>query len=261
MRITFLGSGGAFCDHRVNYQNNAVIDTAEGPVLLDCGTTAVQSLRELSISPHDVHAVLITHLHADHASPETLAGVRYYTGPDRRPSFQRTRLLGPSDVIEPLMGSLVPFMDEYLVSESAFARGGATAILDPVIGGEHEIGGVRFRFFRVAHVSGSGVDKPAYGVEIDDGTRRVLWSGDTTLEPEWLARATAQSDVARVFHECTFAPKWGPPVHTHWEDLCAVPAHITERVTLMHHTRVPEDVDISCVAGAAERHQVFTFDE
>ena len=34
MRITFLGSGGAFTDFRVNYHNNALSHTAEGPVLL-----------------------------------------------------------------------------------------------------------------------------------------------------------------------------------------------------------------------------------
>jgi hypothetical protein len=81
MRITFLGSGGAFCDFRVNYQNNAVVHTEEGPVLLDCGITALQSLKELGIGAHDIRGVLITHLHADHASPAVLVGERFYKSP------------------------------------------------------------------------------------------------------------------------------------------------------------------------------------
>ena len=35
MRITFLGTGGAFCDYRVNYQNNAMVETSQGQVLID----------------------------------------------------------------------------------------------------------------------------------------------------------------------------------------------------------------------------------
>ena len=70
MKITFLGSGGAFTDYRVNYHNNALVETDAGLVLLDCGFTACQSMRELGIHPSKIHTVLFTHLHGDHASPE-----------------------------------------------------------------------------------------------------------------------------------------------------------------------------------------------
>ena len=72
MQVTFLGSGGALCDHRVNYQNNALIEGPGGLLLLDCGTTAAQSLRELGVHACAVDAVALTHLHGDHASPEQL---------------------------------------------------------------------------------------------------------------------------------------------------------------------------------------------
>src|SRR5687768_15770661 len=99
MRITFLGSGGAFTDYRVNYHNNAVVETDAGPVLLDCGTTAVQSLRELGIDRARIAAVLLTHLHADHASPEQLLWERYYGSGGGPPPYLSTPIVAPPDVL------------------------------------------------------------------------------------------------------------------------------------------------------------------
>jgi ribonuclease BN (tRNA processing enzyme) len=257
VRITFLGSGGAFTDFRVNYHNNALVYTGEGPVLLDCGLTAVQSMRELGIPPWGVHTVLVTHLHPDHASPGQLAVERYYGGPDDRPGLLRTRIAAPADVLHPLVGALVPYLDEYPGPDGGLRRGGTEALIDASEGGQFEVGGVRFRYFRVPHVTGGTVDKPAYGLEIDDGRSRVLWSGDTTLSLAWLAKAASDSRVVRVFHDCTFTPRRRGAVHTHWEELVALDPALTERVTLMHHTAVPPGLELGRFAGAAARHEVF----
>ena len=256
MRLTFLGSGGAFCDFRVNYQNNAVIDTEEGPVLLDCGVTALQSLKELGIRPHDIRAVLITHLHADHASPALLVGERFYKGPDRgSASFLPTPILAPPDVVEPLVASLVPFLDEYQDRSGVIRPGGTSAMVEPRALLETEIGGTRFRFFRVPHVVGSNVDKPAYGVEIRDARHTFVWSGDTTFSPKWIERTVESADI--LFHECTFVPRARSTVHTHWPELASVPPEVGRRIVLMHHTAVPPGVDISAVRSAAARHDTF----
>ena len=256
MRITFLGSGGAFCDFRVNYQNNAVVHTEEGPVLLDCGITALQSLKELGIRAHDVRAVLITHLHADHASPAVLVGERFYKSPDGRgASFLPTPIMAPPDVIEPLMGSLVPFLDEYQDHSGAIRGGGTRAMVEARTVTETEIGGTRFRFFRVPHVVGVAVDKPAYGVEIGDARNKVVWSGDTTFSPDWIQRTAESVDL--LFHECTFVPRDRATVHTHWPELASLPSEIRRRIVLMHHTAVPAGVDVSSVRAAAARHDTF----
>lgn len=257
MRVTFLGTGGAFTDFRVNYHNNALIETEEGPVLLDCGLTAVQSMRELGVERTAVRAVLFTHLHGDHASPETLVWERFYSGPDGMPAFLGTTFAAPPDVLDPLGASLRPFLNELADQEGTFRNSGYDALITPIPTSEIEIGGVRFRFFRVPHVSGPGVEKPAYGVEIDDGRSLVLWSGDTTLSRPWLEAAVGRARLSRIFHECTFMPRIRGTVHTHWEELVELPQELLERITLMHYTSVPDWVDISCVAGAAKRHQSF----
>jgi len=257
LRITFLGSGAAFCDHRVNYHNNALVQTAEGPVMLDCGLTACQSLRELSVPASQVRAVLFTHLHADHASPEQLAWERYYRRGAGEPVCQRTPLVAPTDVVMPLLKSLHHFMDEYTARDGVVHRGGVNAIFEPTCATEVEIGGVRFRWFRVEHVAGPGVDKPAYGVEIDDGESRVIWSGDTRFSPRWLRRVAGDPQVVGVFHECTFQPPFQGTVHTHFEELSGLEPDLLGQITLMHHTEVPAGTDIGAFSGAAARHQVF----
>ena len=257
MRITFLGSGGALTDFRVNYHNNALVYTDEGPVLLDCGLTAVQSMREIGVDRTSLRAVLFTHLHSDHASPESLIFERFYSGPDGLPAYQTTELVAPPDVIAPLGQCLRPYLNEFADQSGDFRPGGYEALCRPIETMDTEIGGVRFRFFRVPHVSGGGVDKPAYGLEIDDGKTRVYWSGDTTLSHRWLDAALAQDRVARVFHECMFMPRFRGTVHTHWEELDTLPDELKARVTLMHYTVVPAWAELGALAGAARRHETF----
>lgn len=257
MRVTFLGSGGAFTDFRVNYHNNAIVHTAEGPVLLDCGLTAVQSMKEIGIERSDLRAVLFTHLHGDHASPESLIFERFYSGPGGAPGFQRTKLVAPADVVQPLCASLHPYLNEFADESGDFREGGVDALVEAVATTEIEIGGVRFRFFRVPHVTSSMVDKPAYGVDIDDGTRRVLWSGDTTLSPRWLEDSMNDPRLTRIFHECMFMPRFRGTVHTHWEEIAALPDDLKRKITLMHYTSVPDWAELDGLAGAAKRHESF----
>ncbi|MEL6347269.1 MAG: MBL fold metallo-hydrolase [Myxococcota bacterium] len=259
MKITFLGSGGAFTDYRVNYHNNALVETDIGPVLLDCGFTACQSLRELQIHPTALKGVLFTHLHADHASPEQLVWERFYSSPDGAPAYLTTPMAAPGDLLRPLKSALHAYMDIYTNAAGEIRHGGVDEMIDFQHTHETEIGGVRFSFFRVPHVKSGPVDKAAFGVRIARGDKVVYWSGDTTLAPDWIQRAADDPDVVAIFHECTFTPRFPGTVHTHWEELRTLPEHILRRMILMHHTQVPDGVDVSMLAGAAKRHQIFNF--
>jgi ribonuclease BN (tRNA processing enzyme) len=261
MQILFLGSGGAFCDYRVNYQNNALVQTGEGPVLLDCGVTACQSLRELGVHPAALRAVLFTHLHGDHASPEQLIWERVYTGPDGRPGFLRTPFVGPAALVGPLRAALEPFIGVWRDATGETRVDGVDALTEAVVTERVVIGGVEFAWFRVPHVVGAAVDKDAYGIRIDDGRRVVWWSGDTTFSPGWVRAAAEEPRTVRIFHECMFAPPFRGTVHTHWEELRALPVELAQRVTLMHHTAVPAGLDLGAVAGAAARHAVFRWED
>jgi ribonuclease BN (tRNA processing enzyme) len=148
-------------------------------------------------------------------------------------------------------------MDAYTDEHGNLRSGGVDRVLDLHRAKEVVIGGVRFRWFRVPHVTGGPVDKAAFGIDIDDGKTRVVWSGDTTFSPAWIRAAAEDPRVARIFHECLFVPPFRGTVHTHYEELCALPPEIRQRITLMHHTAVPDNVELDMFHGAAQRHERF----
>ncbi len=260
MRITFLGTGGAFCDYRVNYQNNAVVETSSGPVLIDCGTTACQSLRELGRHPGELHAVVFTHLHGDHASPEQLIWERYYESATGEPGWLETPMLAPADVLDPLLDGLGPFLSPFVDRTGAAHTDGVGALLRPERTAHARLGDLTVRWFRVDHVTTDAVDKPAYGLWLEQAGVRVWWSGDTAFNAEQAIRAARTPGCVRLFHECTFSPPCERSVHTHYAELCTLPDDVRERITLMHHTVVPDDIDVrkDGFCGAADRHQVFS---
>jgi ribonuclease BN (tRNA processing enzyme) len=259
MNIQFLGSGGAFPDYRINYNNNSIVETSQGWVLIDCGQTASQSLSELGIHPAELHAILITHIHCDHASPQALIWQRYYSSIEGPPGFLPTPIYSPKDVIEPLIESIQPYVGIYNDQNTKIRTDGAQSLIEAHATMCCTFGDTEFSFFPVHHVHQGDVDKPAYGIRITQKNKRVYWSGDTIFSPEWIHSAAEDPMTQTIFHECTFSPIIPGTAHTHWEELKTLPDHVLEKIVLMHHTEVPSGVSIYPLQGAAQRHQVFSW--
>ena len=72
MKLTFAGTGSAFCMAADNFQSNMVLETTPSGedrpqrLLIDCGSDARHSLRNLGFMPNDFDGVYISHLHSDH---------------------------------------------------------------------------------------------------------------------------------------------------------------------------------------------------
>jgi ribonuclease BN (tRNA processing enzyme) len=256
MKITFLGTGGAFTDYRLNYHNNAVVPTSEGYVLIDCGGTAVQSLKELGIPLEQVYGVIVTHLHGDHIGGlEQLIWERYYgMGPNGMPRFQSTLLIAAQNVHPGLRRSLSDCVDEYTGPDARQHRGGYDALTVSLTLPTHtplEVGGVIFTLHPTPHVEGPGVSKPTYSVDIRNEDGWFHFTSDTTYRPETFRNG----DV--VFHDCTFSSKYPGTVHTHYSDL--LQSRGRDRIVLMHHTKVPDHVspEADGFLCAAHRHDTF----
>jgi ribonuclease BN (tRNA processing enzyme) len=259
LKVTFLGSGGAFCDYRTNYHNNALVEVGDTRVLLDCGGTACQSLRELDLHPTELDAVAFTHLHADHASPEQLIWERMFTGRNGPAAWLPTPLLAPESVLHPLMHSLEPFVGVWRDEAGRTREDGVDHCIRADATHRIQLGGLNLRWFRVPHVQGGGVSKDAFGLELVTDRRRVVWSGDKVFTRDWLIGLAEDPDVHTIFHECTFSAPFQGTVHTHYAELCTLPRVLRQKIILMHHTRVPDGEDplAAGFGGAAERHQVF----
>lgn len=284
--LVMLGTGGAFTDYRTNYHNNAAVRTQEGWVLIDCGGTAIQSLKELNISPHEVCAVIVTHMHGDHVGGiEQLIWERFYTGPEGFPVWAKTKIICPADLKGDIYQFLEPCLREFTGSDGTIWQGGADKLVewemthskflspifeetaDPISGEKlilrkdpptHiDVGNVRFTFFNVPHS-----DKKAYGLRIESNNTHIIFTSDTTFRGD-VVESWVQDGAQAVFHDCMFFPLYPGTVHTHFVQLMELPDEVKRRVILMHHTKVPRDSwgDTAAFLWAANRHDHFLFSQ
>lgn len=261
LEITFLGTGSAFTDYRLNYHNNAIVWTSEGPVLIDCGPTAMQSMREIGVRLHDVAAILVTHLHGDHTGGiEQFSWERFYTGGAFGPSWSRTPVRSTARILADVRTSLWACMDEWTDDRGAH-RGGYDSIVaasEVPDGAPFEIGGVAFQLHRTPHVTAGEIDKPAYGVRVwsvENPRETFYFTSDT----RFVADVGDRFPTGAIFHDTTFQPIHPGSVHTHYAELKTLPAAARSRVVLMHHTVVPDGVDplVDGFRNAAARHDTF----
>jgi len=265
MKLTFLGTGGAFTDFRINYHNNALVHTSVGLVMIDCGATAVQSCREMGLEPWDLRALLITHLHGDHIGGiEQMGWERYFTGPNYEPGKLSTCLAGAADVLAPLEDYLAATMDSYVdLDEGPVTRRPYEKLFtieqSSQGGTEWCFGDVRMRLEPTEHVLGADGGKPAYGVWLETENNRAYYSSDTRFDEEKLLGERMKASV--IFHDCAFYPYSPSSPHTHYEQLLSLPAAARAKIVLMHHTSVPPELDplADGFKGVATRHSVWEF--
>lgn len=259
MKVLFLGSGGAFTDWRENYNNNALIETNQGWVLLDCGVTAVQSMKELGVHPADIRGMLITHLHGDHAMPEQFIWERYYSSPAGVPLWKPTDIYAPEDITTPLVQALEPFIGSFTNRTLQIVDNGTDELLSLHIGTSGFIDDLEYHFFRVQHVYNPPVDKPSYGLILKRNGKTVIWSADKVFDRDWIVAQSNDANIDCIFHECTFSTQYPGTVHTHWAQLKTLPAETLRKIVIMHHNKIPEGEDVSRLMGHASRHQIFSF--
>jgi ribonuclease BN (tRNA processing enzyme) len=275
LSITFLGTGGAFTDFRVNYHNNALVHTSAGYVLIDCGGTAQQSLKELGVKPWDIAAVLITHLHGDHVNGlEQLIWERFYTG-TKGPGYLSTPVVTTAEIWPDLRDCLSPLIREFTDSSGQIRNDGIEVLVAPQIvevdadgdartveGEALRIGDVSFQFHQTPHVhnEAAGISKPCTGVRVwDQHGVEFYYTSDTEFRPDIMERYPKSS---AIFHDCTFLAPYEGSVHTHYAELQTLSASAREMTVLMHYTKVPKDVDVvgDGFAGAACRHDTWSVD-
>lgn len=256
LHLKMLGTGGAFVDFRENYHNNAIVETSRGWVMIDCGGTGPQSLKELGIKPWEIVAVLVTHIHGDHVNGlEQLTYERFYTGP-KGPGWLKTTVVAPDDVLHGLEMSLWAGFEGLTMQSGEIVQDGLSECFDMVSSEDMEIfiGDVVFKFHRTPHVEGSGGSKPSYGVSIRRESASLYFSSDTTFRTT-VGEMPEGKHV--ILHDCTFSPWYKGTVHTHYSDLLTLPSDVRSRMVLMHHNKVPRHIDVrqDGFLGALSRHE------
>lgn len=97
MKISFIGTGSAF--HTTLGNNNALVETDNESIFIDCGSTNFHRMLECGVLQNKKHITLfITHTHPDHIG--SLGDLIFYTYYAMEPMFvSKFTLLVPSAIV------------------------------------------------------------------------------------------------------------------------------------------------------------------
>jgi ribonuclease BN (tRNA processing enzyme) len=179
VRVTVAGSGDAFGS---GGRQQACIHlrplTGEPVVLLDCGASALSSLKRLGLEPNEIATVVVSHLHGDH-----VAGLPYLVLDGQfRHRTEQLQVIGPPGT----RARLPELMEILFPGSTAVRRRFDVRVREVAPGGSVHVGGVTVDAYRAEHAAGA----PALAVRVAFADRVVGYSGDT-------AWTDALVDVAR----------------------------------------------------------------
>jgi ribonuclease BN (tRNA processing enzyme) len=231
MRLCPLGVGDAFS--ALHYSSCVIVEHQGVRLLIDCPHPIRKILREASdrsgtpVDVGDVSAVLLTHLHADHASG--LEGFAYFS---RFVLGRRAVLYAHPSVSERMWSGHLAAGMEHLMD----AHSGATHVM---AAGDYL--DVRPLAFEAATAVGPFQVEcrqtihhiPTTAFRISAGGRTLGYSADTSFDESLIAWLSA-ADL--IVHETNYG------VHTPYDKLAALPAELRRRMRLIHY---PDQFDLA----------------
>jgi ribonuclease BN (tRNA processing enzyme) len=246
MTLRFLGAGGAFS--RSYGTTCSMITLRSGELwLIDCGRQAPDQLHAAGIGWHEITGQVITHVHGDHVyGLEDFAFRRYYEASEDMPSIRgggpRPKLMAHSAVEDELWQMLesvlryIPDPDRLTggTMDDYFERIAAHANTPPKHNAWNHAesfttDGLSMTARECVHVPG----KPSTSLELAVNDEQIAWwSGDSTVDHEWLTKNEPRTTV--FFHDCTFTDYPGQ-VHGSFALLKALPEAVRLKTVLMHH--------------------------
>ena len=167
MRVTVVGSGDAFGSGG-RLMTCFLVDTAAGPVMLDCGPTATIGLDRVGRDPNSIETVIISHLHGDHFAGLVWMYIHALYAGDRRtplavygPPGIEARFIAAAEILYPACTKV----------ELKFAL----SFHEIHAGVPAKAGPVDVLAFEVEHPSGA----PSYALRLSAGGKVLAFSGDT----------------------------------------------------------------------------------
>ena len=225
MKITALGTGDAFSADR--YSSCLLVEDGTTRVLIDCPHPIRKILKESTkarVDVGDIDALILTHLHADHAS-----GVEGYAWFCRFVLQKRARVYAHRAVLDALWGQLQASMSELLhVDEDNHPHHRSRLDVDDVFerlplatSQTTTIGTLQIESRLTIH----HIPTTALRFSSNVGAGSFGYSADTAYDDDliaWLAAADL------VVHETN----WG--AHTPYAKLAALPAATRNKMRLIH---------------------------
>jgi ribonuclease BN (tRNA processing enzyme) len=218
VRLRFLGCGDAFASGG-RLQACLQLEGSGEPVLIDCGATALVSLKREGIDPASVGCVVLSHLHGDH-----FAGVPWLILDGQFTARQRPLVIaGPTETADRLKLAFEALYPGTMSGDRAFA----IRIVEVQDRAPADLGPAVVTPFAVAHSSGA----PSHALRVQYGDKVIAYSGDT----EWTDTLLDVARGADLFVcECNFYDK-KVPGHLDFKTLSAqLPRLECERLVITH---------------------------
>jgi ribonuclease BN (tRNA processing enzyme) len=172
MRLKFLGSGDAFgSGGRLN--TCFLVDHGDASFLIDCGASAMISIRRFGVDPNRIGAIVLSHLHADH-----FGGLPVFIL-DAQLVSRRTQpliIVGPQG----LAARLDALMEAHFPGSSKVERKFPIELIELSTEIEIKVGPADLTVtgYTVAHPSGT----PSLALRINCNGKIITYTGDT----EWV---------------------------------------------------------------------------
>lgn len=195
-----LGSGGPELDGRASTSYVLFIND-KAKLIVDMGSGSMLGFEESGAKLEDVDAVVLTHLHIDHAVDlPSYVKAGYFTS--------RSRDLS---IIAPHGNKYFPSCDEYL--ENLFGKKGAYRYMSDVLTNNSDsfklvakniygdkITNIKYKDFSLKLIRVHHGIIPSLAIRIDVGNKSILISGDTNNENKNLQRIAKNVDLFVAHH-------------------------------------------------------------
>jgi ribonuclease BN (tRNA processing enzyme) len=182
MFVKCLGSGDAFGSGG-KFNTCFYVRTESMQMLLDCGATSLVAAKRQNLSPDDIDAILITHLHGDH-----FGGLPFFLCEIAAMKRRKKTLtiVGPQGIRERTLEALECMYPGVLINEDTPVRFQTYAAGVPLL-----INDIEVIAYKVAHSPESN----PHCLRIAHGNKIVTYSGDT----EWTDSLITASEGADLF--------------------------------------------------------------
>ncbi len=200
VELVVLGSGGPEFDGRASTSYLLFIDN-KAKLIIDMGSGSMLSFEKSGAKLDDVDAVVLTHLHIDHAVDlPSYVKAGYFT--------PRTQ---PLSIIAPNGNEHFPSAEEYL--ESLFGKNGAYRYMNDILSKNTDsfeliatniykdrITMIQYPKFTLKLIRVHHGIVPALALRIDIGNKSILISGDTNNENKSLQDIAKDADLFIAHH-------------------------------------------------------------
>jgi ribonuclease Z len=197
LRFIFLGTGTPAVSLRRGGSAH-LVEADDTRVLIDCGTGVARQLVAAGIRAASIDALIVTHEHSDHlADFYQLVVSSWHQGRDRP-----WLVIAPAPALANMAMQYAAYAGERglrIAFEKRPSAAGLEVNFRELVPGVVDLDGpLRIEAFPVDHRP----VEPAFGLVFEDGTSRIVFSGDTCLVPT-LEQAAMECDllVSEVFVE------------------------------------------------------------